>query len=422
MATEIIPFNHQGGGVAEMPAHLAALFGDEGNIAARNTINMLSYRGRTWRRVVDGEEIAITKKDEGGDIVPVQIIQLVILDHNKNRSRSFYAGNFEEGKNTAPTCFSGDGITPDASVKEPCAASCATCPNSVKGSKITENNKSTTACSPNKRVAVVPSTMIDKHPPLLLRLAQTSVWDGNNKENEAAGWYAWDQYMDMLRARGAKHTAAVETKVKFDLRVAYPKLLFSASRWLTPQEAAAVKAKLDDDKDEIAKLLSGVGMHDGVAGMGPVIPGTPPADDAGEPSAADQARAATAKAAAAAKKAQAQVAENEAIAAKAAAAAAEAEVQRKAEAKAKRVAAAAAAAAEAARLAAEAEDEDGADPFAAAVSVAEATITKQAVEKVVAEPVEAVAKPLKAAAGGAEVVEGTPAGLASLLNSWDDDE
>lgn len=414
MSKEIIPFNHQGGGVAEMPAHLAAVFGDEGNIAPRATINMLSYRGKTWRRVVDGEEIAITKKDEDQNVVPVQVINLVILDHNKNRSRSFYEGNFEEGKNATPKCFSGDGITPDAAVKEPCAATCATCPNSVKGGKITENGKAVTACAPNKRVAVVPSTMIDKHPPLLLRLAQTSVWDKDNKENEAAGWYAWDQYMDMLRARGAKHTAAVETKVKFDLRMAYPKLLFSAARWLEPAEAAQVKAKLEGDKDVIDKLLSGKGALDGVAGTPPAAAS---AEDGAEGDAATAARAATAKASAAAKKAQAE----EAATKKAAEAAAQAEIDRKADAKAKRVAAAAAAAAEAARLAAEAEDDDGADPFATAVATAEATITKPAVEKVIAEPVE-VAKPARAAAAQpAEVVEGTPAGLASLLDSWDDE-
>jgi hypothetical protein len=152
-------------------------------------------------------------------------------------------------------------------VKEPCAATCASCPNAVKGSKITESGKQTTLCAPFKRVAIVPSANIGSHVPMLLRLAQTSVWDKDNGENEAKGWYAWDQYLDMLRARGAKHTATVETRVKFDSRMAYPKLLFSASRWLNPEEATAVKSLLAEREKEVADILTGSADRDGLAGQ-----------------------------------------------------------------------------------------------------------------------------------------------------------
>jgi hypothetical protein len=210
----------------------------------------------------------LTRKNGEGDDEPIPIVNLVILDHNKSRSRAYYEGAFEEGKNSSPRCYSGDGVAPDASVKEPCAATCATCPNAVKGSKITENGKQSTLCSPFKRVAVVPSSNIGQHPAMLLRLAQTSVWDKDNGENESKGWYAWDQYLDMLRARGAKHTAVVETRVKFDMRMAYPKLLFSASRWLNPEEATHVKALLAEKEKEIGDILNGSNAaHDGVSGQ-----------------------------------------------------------------------------------------------------------------------------------------------------------
>ena len=259
----LIPFSQIDSAV---PAHLAELFGDAGNIATRISIDQLSSRGKVWRRVVDGEETALTRKNAEGDIEPVPLVNLIVLDQNRSRSRAFYVGNFEEGKNAAPACYSGDGVTPDAGVKEPVSKTCATCPNAVKGSKITESGKQSTLCSPFKRLAVVPSQGVAKHPVMLLRLAQTSVWDKNNAENESKGWYAWDQYVDMLRARGAKHTAAVETKVKFDMSKAYPKLLFSASRWLSPEEAAAAKARIADDADDIAQILTGAGADDGVAG------------------------------------------------------------------------------------------------------------------------------------------------------------
>lgn len=264
--SNIIPFDSTGAaGAAQLPAHLASVFGEDGNIAPRTSINQLSYRGKTWRRVIKGEEIVLTRTSQDtGEQEPVPVVSVVILDHNKNRSRSFFEGNYEEGKNTAPRCYSTDGVTPDASVHEPICGTCAQCPNAVKGSKITESGKATTACSPFKRVAVIPSAQIGQHPAMLLKLAQTSIWDKDNPE-EAKGWYAWDNYLDMLRARGAKHTAMVETRIKFDL-TAYPKLLFSASRWLSPEEALSVKAEMDKQADDMKTIIEGAGNTDGVMG------------------------------------------------------------------------------------------------------------------------------------------------------------
>lgn len=385
MATNIIPFSSSG---TDVPAHLAELFGDESNIANRISIDQLSYRGKVWRRIVGGEETQLTRKNADGDTEPVPIVSVVVLDHNKGRSRAFYKGNFEEGKNAAPDCFSGDGVTPDADVKEPCAKTCATCPNSVKGSKITDSGKQSTLCSPFKRVAIVPSAAIAAHPAMLLRLAQTSVWDKDNGENEAKGWYAWDQYLDMLRARGAKHTAAVETKVKFDLRMAYPKLLFSAARWLNPEEASAAKVRLTESKEAIETILSGANANDGVAGQ-------PATTNAAQPSPESEDDADE----------------------KAAAALAKQEVDKKTAAKAAKKAAADKALREAQAAAAEADAEDAADESGggfgdltvAAKPAAKAVTATKAPKAAAATPVEA-----------ATVVEGTPAGLADLLSAWDD--
>lgn len=398
MASEIIPFNSG----SDVPAHLADLFGDS-NIAPRISIDQLSYRGKVWRRVVGGEESQLTRTNADGDTEPVPIVSVVVFDHNKGRSRAYYPGQFEEGKNSAPTCYSGDGVTPDANVKEPCAATCATCPNSVKGSKITESGKQSTLCSPFKRVAVVPTGALAKHPTMLLRLAQTSVWDKDNGENEAKGWYAWDQYLDMLRARGAKHTAAVETKVKFDLRMAYPKLLFSAARWLNPEEAAVAKGRLASDAEAIEKILTGAGDKDGMMGQ----PALPKVVDDDEPApdtkaTADAALVESFKKASAAEAA-AKKADTEAEAVKKAAAA---------EAKAKKVAAAKAAAEAAAAAAQAAEDEDDSGAW----GEPEAAPAKPAAKAAAAaEPKSVASTPVAAAA----VVEGTPAALADLLSDWD---
>lgn len=263
MTNQLIPFNSAGG----VPAHIASLFGDDdSNITSKASIDQLSYKGKVWRRVVEGEETVLTQVVDG-ESQPRTTVAIVVLDINKGRSRSYYPGAYTEGANTAPSCFSADGIKPDSGVKEPCAATCATCPNSVKGSKITENGKQVTACASFKRMAIVPSgKAIQSHVPMLLRIAQTSMWDKENGENESNGWYAWDQYCDMLRARGCKHTAQVETKVKFDARVAYPKLLFKAERWLDPEESAAAKKRLNDERPTLDRILNG-GDADGVMGQ-----------------------------------------------------------------------------------------------------------------------------------------------------------
>lgn len=299
--SNIIPFDSIGTtGAVALPEHLAAAFG-EGNITPRVSVNQLSYRGKVWRRVVAGEETKLIRVNQDtNEEEPLPMVSVIILDHNKQRSRAYYEGNFEEGKNAAPKCYSSDGVKPDGSVKEPCAATCASCPNAVKGSKITENGKQSTLCAPFKRVAVIPSTNVGEHPAMLLKLAQTSIWDKDNGENEAKGWYAWDQYLDMLRARGAKHTAMVETRVKFDLRMAYPKLLFSAARWLNPDEAVAAKGYMAKSEDEINGIINGAGNEDGVMGHAAAAPAATAttadvaAEAAAEAEAAKQAQAAKA--------------------------------------------------------------------------------------------------------------------------------
>lgn len=386
MTNEVIPFDSTG---KDVPAHVLAAFGDDGNIGPRVTINQLSYRGKTFRRVVDGEELVITEERDG-EKVPRAIINLVVLDHNKSRSRAYYEGEYEEGKNASPKCYSGDGVKPDASVQEPCAATCAACPYSVKGSKTTPTGKATTACSPFKRIAIVPAASLltpQSHVPLLLRLAQTSVWDKDNK-HEAGGWYAWDQYLDMLRAKGVKHTGAVETRVKFDPDVAYPKLLFSASRWMNVNEAAAIKAKLVADADAIAGIINGAGNSDGAMGQPAAAAPSPKPDT----SAADAAAAAAKAAQAEATRKAAEEAATKA-AAKAAEEAATAEKKRKAD----ELRAQLAALNEDAQ-AAPADDGFGGGAAAPAPSPS----------------------PVPAATAGAAVIEsGTPNSLTSLLSNWD---
>lgn len=256
-ATEIVLFKD----VAKLPGFVKEYDGPS-NVEGRSKVNQLSLMGKVWRTIINGKETALTKVDNDGDKVPVQVIRLIVVQANKARSRAYYGGDFDPKKPTAPDCWSSDGETPDESVPEKQASRCAKCKQSQKGSKINpKTKKETTACATFKRLAVVPEGLLQletdeerkQMPPMMLKLPQTSVWDANADEQGAKGWFAWDQFTDMLRQKGVPHTGMVVTKAKFDPEPAHPKVLFSAERFLSKAEYEIVKPMFLDA--EIAKLL-----------------------------------------------------------------------------------------------------------------------------------------------------------------------
>lgn len=275
MATAMTLFQQPAAG---LPAHLADAFADNANVLDRETTPALTFRGKTWRMRQGGEEIVLQRKGEDG-MEPVQTVQVVVLNLNPARSRTYYQGAYESGKNKSPDCWSSDGAKPDSDCKTPQAQTCASCPMSVKGSKITANQKEVTACATVKRLAVVPASKLDMDP-MLLKVPQTSLWDKDNAEQNAQGWFAWDQYVDFLRQRGVKHTAAVVTKIKFDATTEYPKLLFTALRWLEPAEVSAVLPLVDAEATKkllVGKINESLGEEGHEAAPAAAAPAAPPA-------------------------------------------------------------------------------------------------------------------------------------------------
>lgn len=268
MNTQVIPFDAN---TALAPAYADAAFGgeDAANIGAKASIPALSFKGKVWRIAMGGEDTVLTRKNADGEDEPTPIVKMVVLNFLKPRSRTYYEGAYEEGKAAAPRCSSIDGVTPDASVSEPMAPTCASCPMSAKGSKVSDNGKAMTACTQGKRLVVVPASKLDFQP-LLLRLAPTSIWDKDNVENEAKGWFAWDQYVDFLRTKGVNNTAKVITHIKFDQRVAYPKLLFKGAGWL--DEGAMKVAGTIWNSEPVMDILNG-------KEFAAAKPATPPEDD-----------------------------------------------------------------------------------------------------------------------------------------------
>jgi len=102
----------------------------------------ISIRGRVFRMMVNGEEIA---KNESN------AMNIVVVNGTKHVARKFYAGKYTPGENAAPDCWSNDGATPDASIEKPQHGNCEGCPQNIKGSGQGDSR----ACRYEKRLAVV---------------------------------------------------------------------------------------------------------------------------------------------------------------------------------------------------------------------------------------------------------------------------
>lgn len=235
---------------AALPAYLTEGLEELGtNINDRMTVPSLSYEGKTWQIVRGGDRQKLQAPNSDGDMVPIPIMRTVILNYNPDRGRAYYPGTYNPSQTAQPDCWSRDGKEPDPGSKKKQASACNGCPQAVKGSKV-QDGKEMVACGSHRMVAVAPAFDILSDP-LRLKIAVTSDYD---KEVVEHGWMAFRQYTDWLKSRGITHTAMAVTKIKFDPNTAYPKLLFSLDRPVTPEEFAQVKQALANPK--VAELLA----------------------------------------------------------------------------------------------------------------------------------------------------------------------
>lgn len=278
--TGVALFNPQAGA----PAHIANFFGAEGtNIQARTTVPSLTPEGKMWTIAIDGTKTPLQRRNMDGDLEPLPIFKGVILDYAKQRGRAYYEGEYDPKNASAPICWSDDGDAPSDTLPGPFAAGtqvepgksrkisakCASCPMAVKGSKVTPQGKAVSACGQHRMLAVLPDpamqlpTQLMK--PLRLKIAMTSDWDKQSPDQEQQGWLAFSNYVDWLAGRGVQHTASLVTKLKFDPDAAYPKIFFSAERYLEANELAMVQPLLH--ADETKKLLGGTWTPAGPDGV-----------------------------------------------------------------------------------------------------------------------------------------------------------
>ena len=178
----------------------------------------ISIKGGVFRLISGGEEIAS---------IDERYLDVVIVNAAPKVSRTFYMGKYEEGKTTAPDCWSADGERPDAKAEKPQSLTCASCPQNISGS----GDGTSRACRYSQRLAVVLENDMQGDV-LQLSLPAQSIFGKEEGKNRPLQAYA--RYMS---AMGAGPDAVV-TRLKFDTKAPVPKLFFEAKRWLTDDEYA----------------------------------------------------------------------------------------------------------------------------------------------------------------------------------------
>jgi hypothetical protein len=183
----------------------------------------ISIEGRVFRKIVGGKEQSVNTDNS---------MNVVIVKMAHEASRTYYNQSYKKGVKLSPACWSNDSKTPDAEVASPCAATCAECPQSVKGSG---QGGQGTACRLSWRIAVVlpndPSGDVYQ-----LVLPATSAFG-----KEEGGKWPFRPYIQML-ANNNVSAGRIVTKMQFDINSPVPRLLF-----------APVSAVPEDMRDVIAR-------------------------------------------------------------------------------------------------------------------------------------------------------------------------
>lgn len=182
----------------------------------------ISIKGGVFRKFVGGKEVAAIEDRH---------MNVIFAKMSHDPARTYYAQGYQEGVKISPVCWSSNSKTPDEDVQNPPAATCDTCPHSVKGSG---QGGSGTACRLQWRAAVV----LPNDPAgdvMQLVLPATSCF---GKEDN--GRWPFRAYVQML-ANNNISASNVVTRMQFDTKSPVPKLLFSPVSAVPEDELEIVK-------------------------------------------------------------------------------------------------------------------------------------------------------------------------------------
>lgn len=218
----------------ELPEHLRtgpmadaarkALQDAQSMASASNSVPRISLRGREFRLVESGEEVAKFRDT-------LDVIILGVEPEAGRMIKTFYKDGYKSGAKEPPTCSSDDGIAPAPWVTQKQATQCAQCPKNVFGSATSPSGKATKACRDSKRAWVVMANGADGQP-LTTPIAERTLYGLNVT---VASLKAFSDHGKLLASLGQSPAVCV-TRLKM-LDMEYPQLEFELVAWLDAQRA-----------------------------------------------------------------------------------------------------------------------------------------------------------------------------------------
>lgn len=113
--------------------------------SSSNSIPRVSLRGREFRFVENGEEVAKFRDY-------IDVIICGVEPAGSLMVKTWYEKGYQPGNKEPPSCASDDGISPAGWVQNRQSQTCRTCPKNVFGSATSPNGKATKACRDSKRI------------------------------------------------------------------------------------------------------------------------------------------------------------------------------------------------------------------------------------------------------------------------------
>jgi len=138
-----------------VPAHITARIAARGGaksaaleaVVSGESYPRISTRASRYRLIDQGVETVIGTE-----------LKVIIVAVNPVVSKIWYDKAYSEANDSVrPTCFSNDGVKPDASIENPVSPNCSQCPKNVRGSRITPSGAQSKECNDIRHIAVVPS-------------------------------------------------------------------------------------------------------------------------------------------------------------------------------------------------------------------------------------------------------------------------
>jgi hypothetical protein len=198
------------------------------------TSKRISIRNNVFRLMVNGKEI---DKSES------RHLDVVIVNASPYVHRMYFAGEYKPGQKVSPpACWTQDSIKPDAEVPNPQSATCADCPQNIKGS----GPNGTKACRFSRRIAVVKADDMNGDVYQVTLPAQSIFGNGSAERRPL------HEYTDYVRANN-QNLMSVVSRMSFDMDSSSTKIGFKPIRILNDEEydVCLAKSKSDDSKRAI---------------------------------------------------------------------------------------------------------------------------------------------------------------------------